>query len=47
MTSIYDIPLIAHLMDAERKETNPELKRLFHNMWIREAKQEQANRANN
>lgn len=44
MTSIYDIPHIKELMIAERNETDPEKKRLFHNAMIRAMKEEQIKR---
>lgn len=44
MISIYDIPHIKSLMEAERKETDPEQKRLLHNAMLQAMKQEQINR---
>jgi hypothetical protein len=41
---IEEIPHIKELMIAERNETDPEKKRLFHNAMIRAMKEEQIKR---
>ena len=41
MKSIYDIPHIKFLMQAERKASDPEVKRSMHNALMRAIKSEQ------